>query len=80
MRTINEQLKDIVDGVKTPMDIISEGVHEYAIENYCPQTYTEGEALRALRDLYTRPEDKWELLDEEFSFDVDSDGSEAYEA
>lgn len=73
MRTINEQLKDIVDGVKTPLDIISEGVSEYAIEYYCPQTYAEGDALRALRDLYTRPEDKWELLDIEFCFDVDDD-------
>lgn len=73
MRTINEQLKDIVDGVKTPIDILSEGVHEYAIENYFPQTYAEGEALRTLKALHTKPEDKWELLDVEFSFDVDSD-------
>lgn len=71
MRAINEQLKDIVDGVKTPLDIISEGVHKYAIENYGPQTYAEGDALRALKALYTKPEDKWKLLDEEFSFDVD---------
>ena len=73
MRTINEQLKDIVDGVKTPIDIISEGVHEYAIENYCPQTYAEGEALRTLKALYIKPEDKWELRDIEFSFDVEGD-------
>ena len=69
MRTINEQLKDIITGSKTPMDIITEGVNDYAVSNYTPQTFEEGDALRALRAIYTSPPDQWILLDEEFSFE-----------
>lgn len=68
MRTINEQLKDIIEGIKTPMEIIGEGVSDYAILYYSPQTYEEGDAYRALRALYTKPAEKWVKLDEEFAF------------
>lgn len=71
MRTINEQLNDIIEGVKTPMEIISEGVSDYAILYYSPQTYEEGDAYRALRALYTKPTEKWVKVDEEFDWEKD---------
>ena len=73
MRTVNEQLKDIIEGIKTPAEIIAEGVHDYAILHYSPQTYEEGDAYRALRALYTKPAEKLVKVDEEFDWETDED-------
>ena len=73
MRTINEQLNDIIEGIKTPAEIIAEGVHDYAISHYSPQSYDEGDAYRALRALYVKPPEKWVKVDEEFDWEKGED-------
>lgn len=52
MRTINEQLADIMSGKRTVAEIIAEGVHSYAIEYYSPSSSDEYAALSELRTAY----------------------------
>ena len=65
MRTINDQLAEIVSGKKTPEEILSEGVGVYAIKYFSPAVSAtaspeEAMAFAALRDAYEDLKEKVE--------------------